>query len=313
MNNFSNATNILQDLQTMRKRIYKLRPDVPKHDLDKYCSLVEETEKYIHLAEKFYIGNMNEIKATFPWKGDEGPFLDMAENCRFPYPITLWEGELDWNDGGHWPVAYLVIQPPDYQEEGICEMNTFTKMPTPSGNHYWQMHDNAMLFSIGKRLDETDFIYYSPNCSDTNMVVTKPFLPSAWTGTCNRDPWQFFSDAIENVACALLLMDCKNVQASIIRPSEGINKSRKILKKMPFYSYHVLTIKGKIQGTAISGSGNTQHRLHLCRGHWKEYTANSPLFGRFTGRYWWQAHVRGNAERGVIEKGYKLQIAQGAN
>lgn len=41
------------------------------------------------------------------------------------------------------------------------------------------------------------------------------------------------------------------------------------------------------------------------RGH-LHYTADKPLFGRVTGRIWWNAYERGNPEHGVIHKSYVI-------
>jgi len=48
------------------------------------------------------------------------------------------------------------------------------------------------------------------------------------------------------------------------------------------------------------------NRIHLCRGHFKEYTKEKPLFGKYTGTYWWQPTMRGNKKKGVIHKDYEV-------
>jgi hypothetical protein len=40
--------------------------------------------------------------------------------------------------------------------------------------------------------------------------------------------------------------------------------------------------------------------LHLCRGHFKTFTTERPLLGRHTGTYWWEPHLRGSADNGVV-------------
>ena len=49
-------------------------------------------------------------------------------------------------------------------------------------------------------------------------------------------------------------------------------------------------------------------RVHLCRGHFKEYTNENPLFGKHVGRFWWQPMVRGDKKRGVLNKDYDVVI-----
>ena len=47
--------------------------------------------------------------------------------------------------------------------------------------------------------------------------------------------------------------------------------------------------------------------LHLCRGHFKTFTADAPLLGRATGTYFWAPHIRGTQNEGVVIKDYRVQ------
>jgi len=59
----------------------------------------------------------------------------------------------------------------------------------------------------------------------------------------------------------------------------------------------------------ISNDQTAYHvRVHLCRGHFKQYTADHPLLGRHVGLYVWQPHVRGKNKDGVVMKDYNVQI-----
>jgi hypothetical protein len=46
------------------------------------------------------------------------------------------------------------------------------------------------------------------------------------------------------------------------------------------------------------------NRIHFQLGHFKTYTAEKPLFGHITGRFWWQPHVRGKNKDGIVMKDY---------
>lgn len=52
--------------------------------------------------------------------------------------------------------------------------------------------------------------------------------------------------------------------------------------------------------------------LHLCRGHFKDYRESSGLFGKLKGLYWFDAHARGSADVGVVEKEYVVRDGQSA-
>jgi hypothetical protein len=112
------------------------------------------------------------------------------------------------------------------------------------------------------------------------------------------------------VSRALTLLNCKNITTQTTLPPLKLNKKRIKSGKQPLFTYKTLVIKptGKKQESQQS-QGLWDNRIHLCRGHFKEYTAEKPLFGRITGRFWWQPSVRGNKEKGVVIKDYKVEIA----
>ena len=103
-------------------------------------------------------------------------------------------------------------------------------------------------------------------------------------------------------------LSCKNIKVVENEPSKILNKSRVKKGKLPFVSYKTLELSpvGKTKKEHES-KGLWTNRVHLCRGHSKEYTADKPLFGRYTGRYWWQPAVRGRNRDGVVMKDYEVK------
>ena len=66
--------------------------------------------------------------------------------------------------------------------------------------------------------------------------------------------------------------------------------SKKHLRErgMPLVSYHVLNIDPMRRVLSRDGHADTsglRHALHICRGHFKEFTDEAPLFGKYTGSY----------------------------
>jgi len=103
---------------------------------------------------------------------------------------------------------------------------------------------------------------------------------------------------------ALRILSCRNILTEEILPDERANKRRRRKGKQELFSYHVLKIKpvGKKQESVPQDLWH--NRIHLARGHFKTYTADAPLFGRITGRFWWQPQVRGRNKDGIIIKDY---------
>lgn len=106
----------------------------------------------------------------------------------------------------------------------------------------------------------------------------------------------------------ILLLNCSNIQTKDNLPSEKLNKSRLRKNKMPLFTYKTLEIKplSKKELAGDNKSCGMHNRIHLCRGHFKEYTEEKPLFGKCTGLYWWQPHVRGQNRDGVVMKDYEI-------
>jgi len=108
----------------------------------------------------------------------------------------------------------------------------------------------------------------------------------------------------------LVLLNCKNIISQKIIASKKLNKKRQRNKKQPIFNYHVLNIdiSNKNKKDYRPGIVPIDHnRVHLCRGHFKEFTKEHPLFGRITGLFWWQPHVRGQNKDGIVMKDYNVQ------
>jgi hypothetical protein len=107
----------------------------------------------------------------------------------------------------------------------------------------------------------------------------------------------------------LLLLSCKNISKESHKPSEALNKKRIKHLKQPLFTYHTLVLRpvGKKQESIPRHLW--ENRIHLCRGHFKTYTQDKPLFGRITGRFWWQPSVRGRNHEGIVMKDYIVKAA----
>lgn len=104
----------------------------------------------------------------------------------------------------------------------------------------------------------------------------------------------------------MLLVNSKNIETSDNHPPLKLNLARRKKGKQELYTYKTLHIKLPVKrrdGTD-SSSGLDHNRIHFCRGHFKEYTSDNPLFGKVTGLWWWSPHVRGKNKEGIVEKDY---------
>lgn len=112
---------------------------------------------------------------------------------------------------------------------------------------------------------------------------------------------------------ALILLNCKNIKEEDNKASTKINKKRKKKGKQELFTYKTLVLKlpakKGVEGEKNQNNIDEKKRIHLCRGHFKIYTNQNPLFGKHTGVYWWQPHLRGDKAAGLVEKDYEFNTA----
>lgn len=122
-----------------------------------------------------------------------------------------------------------------------------------------------------------------------------------------------FTEYVSQIALIALfsisLMHCKNVSLETINYSEKLNKSRIRKGKKPLVKYHVLNInsmKRVLDGAGANSPTGLRNALHICRGHFKDFSKGGGLFGKYQGLYWWDPQVRGKIQNGVMLKDYKV-------
>ena len=101
---------------------------------------------------------------------------------------------------------------------------------------------------------------------------------------------------------------CKNTTILENIPPVKLQKSRIKKGKNPLIKYHTLEIKPMvriIKENSQHNSSGVKNALHICRGHFKDYTGKG-LFGKYRGLYWWHDLVRGNATSGISVKDYEV-------
>lgn len=119
----------------------------------------------------------------------------------------------------------------------------------------------------------------------------------------------FAQDSISSAKKFLEIISCKNIAPELVEPPKKLQKKRKKSGKLPFKSYYVLKVNPIGKRPPVDskpGQGIWSNRVHYCRGHFKEYSSDRPLFGKYVGRYWFNPQVRGSKSQGVIEKDYEL-------
>lgn len=111
---------------------------------------------------------------------------------------------------------------------------------------------------------------------------------------------------------SLSFLHCKNVD---LIKSGTIKKQREKRQdrepKVKVYTLQIEPVRRILDDAGARKTGIKQ-ALHICRGHFKDFSKGKGLFGKYQGMYWWEAQVRGNAELGFIAKDYQVNSGQNA-
>jgi hypothetical protein len=119
----------------------------------------------------------------------------------------------------------------------------------------------------------------------------------------------FFRAPLDVCLLTISFLHCKNVE--LIERGPGISKNYKRNRHKSNVRYHVLAIepmKKVLRMEGQSESTGIKRALHICRGHFKDFSKGHGLFGRYTGIYWWNSQVRGSLSEGIVNKDYSISL-----
>jgi hypothetical protein len=111
------------------------------------------------------------------------------------------------------------------------------------------------------------------------------------------------------VLMALSFLHCKNVTLDGNDVPVRIQKRRMAEGKLPLVKYYTLNIEPMTRVLSREGGAEKNgaaKAMHICRGHFADYSKGNGLFGKYKGRYWIESHVRGSAELGTVVKDYNV-------
>jgi hypothetical protein len=113
------------------------------------------------------------------------------------------------------------------------------------------------------------------------------------------------------VLLAVSLMHCRNVEIRTVEPNAEASRTHRRRRGHRLVRYQVLDIEPMRQllneaGAEDAKAGGLRRALTICRGHFKTFTPDAPLFGRHTGQFWWAPHVRGNPDAGIVVNDYRV-------
>ncbi|MFT4300677.1 MAG: hypothetical protein QM579_02900 [Desulfovibrio sp.] len=265
---------------------HKLQEALAEHD--NLPPIILEAREKLNEAISFYLGSATDISHLAKPLVMAKTSALCPSDLRMPYDTCLFE--LDYNGETSNQRSLTLI----YRKEG--GVDSYIILPflfNSSSEEKWQY--SAL---------------YGEFCFDSAEITGR---------YCDTDEEEhdiskyasFFITGCSVSHITLLLLSCKNVSTSTVPAPARLNKKRTLRNKFPISEYKILEVHPQASRRAADnkhhGPAKGMVRVHLCRGHFKEYTADKPLMGKATGRYWWQPTVRGEKKRGVLNKDYAIR------
>lgn len=277
--------------------------------------IIEDFKRQINKSKKAFGGF--DVDGSYEWLKnsvqfhlniEEGSLDEMAANVvesdcnsmRFPYEFTL----MCYKTPKQWLGTLGELETPVY-ERAVLMAEFGEHLGFLFFNNYaiadgWFLYPVMFVGNIHNGLNELGYSLLG----DYGKLFKKQFksteeMEQVVLADCGTD--------LKVSKVFLDLLDCKNIEVVNNNPSPKLNKKRVKNGKEPLIVYKTLEIKNKNNYSNANKKNLWNNKIHLCRGHFKEYTEKNPLFGKCTGRYWWQPSVRGNKNKGVVMKDYLIK------
>jgi hypothetical protein len=131
-----------------------------------------------------------------------------------------------------------------------------------------------------------------------------PYDVSLLTPPANGGGWD--TGHLHVLGLGLSFFHCRNVaREELAVPTWHPTRDRK--SKVPalkFYTLNIGPMREVLRTEGRSEEVGLARALHICRGHFANYSEEKPLFGKYPGRFWVPDHVKGRPEAGTVVKNY---------
>lgn len=252
---------------------------------------------------------------------------------RPPYEMTWWETKILWR--GIERVEYNGVVVAAYLSPSTIYLAENTDLLQLMRTQGWtgmvcmipfiDINDglSSLCAHVFAGLDEKgeiiSFLIRTPSADRHYEYMAKDFMATRGQNyspeaTAYEMEWALGEQAAYaclSVIRALALLNCKNISTDDHPFVTG--KSRKKSKRLPLARAVYRTLKLIVPGQKVRGIKRPsdpdaeKKALHLVRGHFAIYEEGHGLFGKYPGRYWIPAHVRGTKEAGIVTKTYELE------
>ena len=126
------------------------------------------------------------------------------------------------------------------------------------------------------------------------------------------DHCAWWNDTVTEFVAGMSLLNCNNIVEQQIAPPPLNRAARRRGETAPPYRYHILKVRpfgSRKERDLITDNGQLMP-LHWVKGHFKSYTPERPLLGRFSGRFWFQPHLAGRDTERIVAKSYQVTTSE---
>lgn len=280
-----------------------------------FSSQIDLTIKDIKEAQHFYMGRTGNLSDVLNLSSTGHPLFmdDYGEYVNPPFLKCWFDYELDYPSSSISKTAFLVKQIHDRWIIANC-------FDYDEDRKFWCPFPYSYLIGLN-RASEDYGLEQMKTFIDTRYLqgrLAANIFATSHYAMCSLPP-KSEADQVMEGGCTkngvlnhtLMLLNCKNIDTNIVPAPSKLNKKRRSKGKCAIFRYHTLklTLPQEKKSINISKSDPKQgvNGVHLCRGHFKTFTKENPLFGKHVGRYWWPSNLRGSKDKGLIGKDYSVQ------
>jgi hypothetical protein len=262
-------------------------------------------ESYAQLASKrpvivadnvFLYCESLEQKTLFDWSS--------FPNCAPPFEAFTIENECPgWDGVKQIGTTFLAWNTEEYRKVAKQPLLEIAIPPSK-----WIMQGMSWATNASGRVvavPRVDFLAIS----NTGEIVGH--LLNSWHRTISEVKGFSSIALLQNSLTTLCFLNCKNVRLNDATATHGPPDKWMRRTKTPRIEYKTLCIeplKAVIKSEGGTGVIGLDKALHICRGHFRHYSEDKPLFGKYAGTFWTPQHVRGKAENGVVIKDYEVKV-----
>lgn len=256
----------------------------------------------------------NVFKYVMQWVRDVERDHNQIPNAAPPFPWTWFEWALT-SDHGDGVIRKMGCSVASTTEPWPASIMTMAHPPQDHPDTKWRCLASMYALVDGMGYDRMGDIMYNVlpegKISPTSPDGFATFIDTSNISSDRQDFKDFVCMSVFVPWMATALMHCKNVEQVKSPPiSPELQRARERKGKPPLLRFKTLRIEPFGQQKMSVGTANgyrEESAFHICRGHFKTFKEDAPLFGKLTGTYWWPMHTRGDRAHGEVRKDYEVK------